>query len=333
MSERHLLILGAGSVGKRHIDNFGKMGCKFSAMDPRRDRLDEVSRLDSVIDCYLDLESSLEKPEKYDGVVVCSPPKFHVDQCIKSLERNLPVFLEKPVCADADSAKKLVDVVNNSTAPLLLGYTYRWWPPLREMKKWLEDKMVGNIHHVRCVMSAHLADWHPWENYQDFFMASKELGGGALLDESHFVDLMYWMFGKPRELYAKVEKLSDLDIETDDNVDALMFYDNNMRVSIHLDLFGRPHEKFIVVSGDNGTIQWSFDPNRIRYSNEMTQDWDEKLFEYERNDMFVEAAKEFMDILEQGTHPSCTIEDGYHVMQILEAMRESSVNDKQVKLV
>jgi predicted dehydrogenase len=41
-------------------------------------------------------------------------------------------------------------------------------------------------------MSAHLADWHPWERYQDFFMAQAALGGGALLDESHFLDLMLW---------------------------------------------------------------------------------------------------------------------------------------------
>ena len=73
-------------------------------------------------------------------------------------------------------------------------------------------------------MSAHLADWHPWEQYQDFFMAKKNLGGGALLDESHWIDLMVWFFGLPQSIIGKVEKISDLDIETDDNVDFLSLY-------------------------------------------------------------------------------------------------------------
>ena len=58
-----------------------------------------------------------------------------------------------------------------------------------------EANAVGGLRHARFVMSAHLADWHPWERYQDFFMASRDQGGGALLDESHFIDLMLWFFG------------------------------------------------------------------------------------------------------------------------------------------
>jgi predicted dehydrogenase len=69
-------------------------------------------------------------------------------------------------------------------------------------------------------MAAHLADWHPWERYQDFFMSSKTMGGGAILDESHWLDLMLWFFGTPEKLFAKVDKISDLEIETDDNVDT-----------------------------------------------------------------------------------------------------------------
>ena len=72
---------------------------------------------------------------------------------------------------------------------------------------------------VTFTMSAHLADWHPWERYQDFFMSNAAMGGGALLDESHWLDLMLWFFGMPDRLFAKIEKLSDLEIETDDNVD------------------------------------------------------------------------------------------------------------------
>jgi predicted dehydrogenase len=127
-------------------------------------------------------------------------------------------------------------------------------------------------------MAAHLADWHPWERYQDFFMASKTLGGGAILDESHWLDLMLWFFGMPEKLFAKVEKVSDLEIDSDDNVDMLVFYESGMRVSLHLDLYARPHEKSIQFAGENGTLIWQ--PNSIKIGKEMDPDWEIEEFDY-----------------------------------------------------
>jgi predicted dehydrogenase len=183
---------------------------------------------------------------------------------------------------------------------------------------------VGKVLHVRCVLSAHLADWHPWERYQDFFMASKELGGGALLDESHFIDLMLWFFGMPAELFAKVEHLSSLNIETDDNVDAWLYYSNGMRVFVHLDLYGRPHERSITVTGEEGTLYWSYEHNCLRFSRSAAQEWENSAYSCERNEMFVKAAQEFLEILDTGKIPLCSIEDGYSVLRIIEAMRRSS---------
>ena len=328
--KKHLLILGTGSVGKRHLGNLVKLGCEVSAMDPRRERLNEAAKVAPLVHQFTSLEEALSLKQKFSGVIIASPPKFHVEQSIAALRVDLPVFLEKPVSPDISSAAKLVKVAHESRVPLLLGYTYRWWPPLLDLKKKIVEGMVGKIRHVRCVMSAHLADWHPWERYQDFFMASRELGGGALLDESHFLDLILWFFGAPSSLYARVEKLSDLDIETDDNVDALLDYPNGLRVSIHLDLFGRPHEKFITISGEGKPLHWSFEPNRIRFSESMGQEWEDKTYSFERNDMFVNAVKEFIEILDGRRSPSCTIDDGYAVMRTLEAMRESSKMRKVV---
>lgn len=281
---------------------------------------------------FLNLDDALAT-DRYDGIVICSPPKFHVPQAVSALRRRLPVFMEKPLGVDAASAEDLLGVVHDTGVPVLLGYTYRWWKPLQDFRSRLSSGTIGTPYHVKCVMSAHLADWHPWEPYQGFFMSSRDLGGGALLDESHFVDVLLWFFGMPDEVFARVEKLSELEIETDDNVDAWFAYANGMRVSLHLDLFGRPHEKFITVTGSAGTIEWSIDPNRIRLSRSSTQEaWEEVRYSCERNDMFVSAAQEFLDVLEGNTSPSCTAEEGYRVLRILDAMRASSVRDAVVKL-
>lgn len=331
MTQPHLLVLGSGSVGRRHLRNFSALGCRVAAMDPRADRLDEARSEVELTHAASDLESALGL-DRFDGVIVASPPSYHVAQCTAALEQGLPVLLEKPVSPRLEQTADLARTVERTRQPLLLGYTYRWWPPLRRFRERLRQGEIGRVLHVRCVMSAHLADWHPWERYQDFFMASATLGGGALLDESHFIDLMLWMFGPPTSVWGHVARLSSLEIETDDNVDAFLGYDAGPAVSIHLDLYGRPHEKHIVAVGETGTMQWSFDPNRIRLGRDGGQEWEDEVFTHDRNDMFQGVAIEFLDVIAGRTEPSCTIADGVDVMRVIEAVRESTRSSRSITL-
>jgi len=333
MIKRHILVFGVGSVGKRHMENLKELGCHLSGFDPRADRLKEIDAKLNIENCFQSYDEIDGHWEEFDGVVVASPPKFHLEQCELAVQAGLPVFLEKPL---ARSFNEGVDLLNIFRAipdsRLLLGYTYRWWEPLRKFRDWIQNDKVGKPLHAKFVMSAHLADWHPWERYQDFFMASQDLGGGALLDESHFIDLMLWFFGMPESLYSRVEKLSNLEIETDDNVDILLVYKSGLRVSIHLDLYGRPHEKYILVTGDGCSAQWSFSPNHVRFSNSMEQKWEEERFEFERNDMFISAAREFLHLINDASEPTCSLIEGVQVMKILEACRISSNEGRSVFL-
>ena len=328
---QHILIVGTGSAGKRHAQNLHTLGCTISCMDPRRDRLEEVSAQQMAVkSVFTSLEDAFASGDGFDGVVIASPPSFHVEQSIYALQRDIPVLLEKPVSPDLSSARKLQTAVQDTGGHLLLGYTWRWWPPLWKVKQLVDDRAVGELKFVKFTMAAHLADWHPWERYQDFFMASRTLGGGAILDESHWLDLMLWFFGMPQKLFAKVEKISDLEIETDDNVDMLVFYESGMRVSLHLDLYARPHEKSIQFVGEKGTLIW--EPNSIKMGKEMDPDWEVQEFSYDRNDMFVSVAQEFLNMISGDTVQSCSIDDGVRALQIIEAAQQSSSREEVVKL-
>jgi len=332
MSQKHILILGTGSAGKRHAENLASLGCSISCMDPRSDRLDEIGEKIDLIRAYTSVDEALSSKEGFEGVAVTSPPFFHVEQCIRSLEHGIPVLLEKPVAPDLESAKRLQSSVLSSNVPLLLGYTYRWWPPLSKVRELLENQTIGTLRHVKFVMSAHLADWHPWENYWDFFMASKALGGGALLDESHWIDLMFWFLGAPESLFARIDKISDLKIDTDDNVDMVLTYTGGLSVTMHLDLFGRPHEKYIRFIGEEGTILWTMDPNRIAVGKEMTETWETYEYDCERNDMFMGVDREFLEIIDGEQVRTCSIDDGVKVLEIVEAARKSNSSGQMIEI-
>ncbi len=328
---KHILIIGTGSAGKRHANNLHSLGCEVSCMDPRQDRLDDIrAEQINLKAVFTSVEEAFASGQTFDGVVVASPPSFHVNQCIAALQQGVPVLLEKPVAPDLSGALKLRTAVQDSGVPLLLGYTWRWWPPLQKVKQLVDDQVVGKLKFVKFTMAAHLADWHPWERYQDFFMASKTMGGGAILDESHWLDLMLWFFGIPEKLFAKVDKISDLEIETDDNVDMLVFYHNGLRVSLHLDLYARPHEKSIQFVGENGTLIW--EPNLIKIGKKMDPDWELEEFTYDRNDMFVAVAEEFLNLLSGADSQTCSLDDGIRVLEVIEAARQSSSTEKIIKL-
>jgi predicted dehydrogenase len=299
-------------------------------MDLRTDRLSEAANEVPLKYSFTSLESALGRRDEFSGVAVCSPPKFHVAQSLELLKSGLPILLEKPVSPDLESCRLLHRELARG-GEVLLGYTYRWWPPVKRLKAAIESGVLKTLRHARFVMSAHLADWHPWEPYQEFFMASRELGGGALLDESHFIDLMIWFFGVPEKVFARVEKISDLEIETDDLVDVVATYADGPVVTIHLDLFGRPHEKQVTVVGEGGTVKCLFDPHEVRIGGDPDPKWAIESFPLDRNEMFLGVDREFLSIISGGVaRPTCTIEDGLKVLEVIEACRESQRTNREI---
>lgn len=321
----HILVVGAGSAGKRHARNLRQLGCVVSVFDPRPDRLTEACAEGPLKAQFTDSQAALNAAA-YDGFMIASPPAFHVDQVLEVTGVQAGwVMCEKPLSMNAVNARRLLPAADR----VLLAYTYRWWPPVIEFRRRLRAGEIGAVRHLRFVMSAHLADWHPWERYQDFFMANRELGGGALLDESHFVDLMLWMLGKPESLFAGVDKISDLEINTDDNVDILVRYANGLRVNLHLDLIGRPYERSITAVGEAGTLVWSYEDNTVKVGKTGERTWQTQAFTCERNEMFLGAAREFLALIrgEQST-PGCSVADGIAVLEALDLCRQSAATGR-----
>jgi predicted dehydrogenase len=329
----HILVVGVGSVGKRHARNLSALGCKISCVDVESKRVQDLAEEIKVIGKYNSINSAFLSDQRYDGAVIASPTGSHSEALHQLANFNLPILLEKPVAKSLTDATKMSQVSIDNDIPVLLGYTWRWWKPLQRVQELIKLNAIGSIRHVQFNMSAHLADWHPWEPYQSFFMASAAQGGGALLDESHWIDMMIWFFGMPEKILGSVEKISDLEIETDDNVDVIAFYPNGLRVTIHLDLYGRPHEKSIRFVGENGTLAWSAEPNRIKVSGRPEKVWEEEIFDCDRNEMFVAVAEEFINLINGNIiNLTCHLKDGLNVMKVIEMIKTSSNEGRIVRI-
>ena len=235
----HILIIGSGSVGKRHARNLAALGCRISCVDPREDRRAELARKRRCrLACH---RRGRARAGGFDGVVVASPTAYHPADTLRRSKRScrccwksrLPKPPPRPrsCCGRNRHLRAGADGLHVALVAAAKA-------PARAARR---GSAIGTLRHVQFHMSAHLADWHPWERYQDFFMASAAQGGGALLDESHWIDLMVWLFGMPQQLIGRVEKICDLEIDTDDNVDVLAFATRRLCASrcISISMAGR----------------------------------------------------------------------------------------------
>jgi predicted dehydrogenase len=325
----HVLVVGAGSVGRRHARNLAALGADVSVVDPRPDRRDEAGAEVALRAAHADLDAALAAGA-HDAAVVASPTALHVPQAVATLTAGLTTLVEKPLAATLDDGARLAAAAVDGP-PLLLGYTWRWWPARRRLRDRVRAGDVGEVRHLRCVLSAHLADWHPWERYQDFFMARADLGGGALLDESHWIDLAVWLLGRPADVMADVARISDLEIDTDDNVDLLLRWPSGARAWLHLDVHGRPHERSVTVAGSAGTLRWTDAPDAVAHGTG-SGTWEVERFDGDRNNMFVAVARELLDVVAGTTAPSCTAADGLAALRVIEAARTSSRTGRRVAL-
>ena len=134
---------------------------------------------------------------------------------------------------------------------------FRFSEPARKFREVIDAQVVGKPLYVHGEFSEYLPDWHPWEDYRSFYMAKKALGGGSLLDQSHIMDMAHWCFGSVKEVFGFSGRVSSLEVETDDLAEIQVRFTSGLVGTIHQDMFGRQHSKYIEVKCPQGNVRWS----------------------------------------------------------------------------
>ena len=166
------------------------------------------------------------------------------------------------------------------------------------------------------------------------------------MDESHLVDICRWLFGDIAKVISFNETISSLKdeaiFETDDVVEMLVRFENGVIGSIHMDLFGRYHQKKLEIIGEDGALLWHFDnsdleTNRIelwkgkrqKISDVHAKRLPEAVYPaqvVERNHMYLKEMEYFFESIKAGKalrDDVPDIKDGLKTMAVLRAARRS----------
>jgi predicted dehydrogenase len=244
----------------------------------------------------------------------------------------MKVFLEKPIGMNYNECALISKSFHNY---IFVGYNYRWNPQFIELSDYLNKGTIGKPYFASFSIGMNLEDWHPWEKYNEFFMSDKLQGGGALLDESHFIELIIELFGIPSAIFGIQNKISSLNINSDDYVYAQLQY-KNLVVDLNLDLFKRPHESIIKIYGENGSLVCDFINKTIHvtYYQKYAQTYSTiKKFEYDRNQIFIDMMKDFLTFVNSNaSKPKVPFSRGLQVMNLIDKIRVSSKSQLWVNL-
>jgi predicted dehydrogenase len=326
-----LLVVGGGSIGKRHLANFKQLGVSdLAVVDLRADRRQEVADKLGVSRSYADVDSALR--EGVDAVVVGTPTAYHTSIALRAIEHGAHVLIEKPISDREDGLDRLIDAARRGDRVLLVGYTYRFWPPLLKLHEILESRVLGRVYFSDVTFSEYLPDWHPWEDYRAWFMSKKDQGGGAMLDESHAVDMARWLFGEIEEVFCSTGNISHLEMTADDYAHFLVGYASGAKGTIHMDLFGRRHRRSIEITAEKGNISWDFFQNRLEVRQVDRPDVESLTFTCDRNDMFLAEARHFLNCIGGSERPVVTGEDAVATLRVLLAGIRSSQTGQRVAI-
>ena len=210
-----ILIVGVGSIGKRHLGILMDMGMKdIVVCDNKKMRLEEVQNVYPGLRGSEDYVETIK--EGFNVVFICTPPHLHTDIMAKAVDKGCHVFCEKPLAMELKGFDEIERKAGEKDLVIMVGYVYRFCKPIQKIKEILDSKILGKIYSARTIISLYLPDWHPWEDYRQGVSARVESGGGVVLDLIHELDYVSWLVGPVSQIACFADRVSSLEIETED---------------------------------------------------------------------------------------------------------------------
>ena len=253
-----LLIIGCGSIGRRHARNAQLLGAEIYLCDTNEFRMRELGSEICAKACYVDYEQAAKECGA-QAAVIATPSNFHIPPALSLISAGIHVLMEKPLCTSAPEAYSLRSVVRASGLVFMMAHTFRFRSEWVEVKRILETNAIGRIYSAEFMGGWFLPDWHIHEDYRFEYTAQRKLGGGVLLTGlSHLFDVIAWFFGDIIEIVGAKMRISDLEIDVDDNVSCAMRTSSGVAVTLSEDFLSRCPRRTIRINAEHGYIEADF---------------------------------------------------------------------------
>ncbi|UUO07836.1 Gfo/Idh/MocA family oxidoreductase [Blastopirellula sp. J2-11] len=311
----HLLIVGAGSIGLRHLRCFlASERTAISFVEPRAEVRDSILAEYPTACGYASLEEALEQG-KFDGAVIATPAPMHVPQALQLLDCGLHLLIEKPLSLDLVSAASLLTAAEQSPLAIGVAYVYRANPLLSQMRDAILSGAYGKPLELIAYGGQNFPTYRP--AYRDTYYRDHASGGGAIQDAlTHVFNAAQWLIGDMQKIVVDAEHLVLDGVDVEDTVHAIARHSNGVMANYTLNQHQAANEMTLTVVCQRGVLRWETHLHRWRIATEPDAPWKDIQHEpLQRDELFIRQANSFLDAMEGKSPPLCSLAEGVSTLR------------------
>jgi CMP-N,N'-diacetyllegionaminic acid synthase len=298
--KKNVLIVGYGSIGRRHAKILKKLK-----------QIDNIFILSKQNNIPFKKVSNLQNVEKLniDYIIISSETSKHF-YYLNFFEKNLKnklILVEKPLFEKYRKFR----IINNK---VFVGYNMRFNPIISFIKKLINKEKFWSIN---IVCGSFLPMWRKNIDYKKSSSANRKSGGGVLLDLSHELDYIQWLFGKIKMDYVYINKLSDLKISTEDFLSLSGKTKRSKRLQLELNYFSKNTTRRIIADGKNFSLNIDLIEKKIDIINK-----NKHQTIYKKFDRDLSYKMQHLSLLNGNFKDCCSFKDGLNLMKLIEKIRK-----------
>ena len=320
-------IVGMGSIAKRHFSNLRRLhpSAKIYAISSSGNN----NFLPKNADAVLDLNEVISLNPRF--VIIASPSTLHVDYAKILIDCGIPLIIEKPLAHNNQQCLDLQTFCAERTfRKLAVGYCLRFLPSMKVVRNYLKSGDLGTIYNVSANVGQYLPSWRPDKDYKNSVSARKDLGGGALLELSHEIDYLLWLFGDLTLKHSWLRTTDELDLDVEEIANLVLVSEDDVYITVHLDFVQKSTQRTCEIIGQYGRIDWDLaDNNVVLYKKEGVMPLYSNV-DYDNNNMYLDMLQAFEMESADGSEYLARLKSSCDVVRIIEEAKQINQWKKRV---
>ena len=329
------LIIGLGSIGRRHLANLRMLEPSADITVWRQHSKPDENSFFPPLEAnqvVYTLEDALDA--RPDFAIIASPAAMHISTAKILAQNDIHILIEKPLSDTLKGIDELLGLCREKDLVLLVAYHLRFSKSLQVVRNAILAGKIGRIMSIQAEVGQYLPEWRPAADYRTGVSARRALGGGVVLELSHELDYVRWLVGEVKSVAAEVGRLSDLEIDVEDTAEIILRFQNGAIGTVHLDMTQRVMTRTCRIVGTQGTLLWNGLSHQVQFFAAASKEWSElhSADSKPADEMYVSEMRHFLRCVRNEETPVVSGTDGLRVLEIALAAKESSLTRRFVDL-
>jgi UDP-N-acetyl-2-amino-2-deoxyglucuronate dehydrogenase len=249
-------VLGAGHIGKRHAEMIRRNPDAELVAIADVLPAEDLGIKDFDVPYFNSAEALFASGLEFDVANICSPNGVHAEHSLLALEHRKHIVCEKPMGLSKAECEQVIFKALQVSRQVFCVMQNRYSPPSQWIKDVIDRRLLGEIFmvQVNCY-------WNRDERYykKGSWKGIQRMDGGTLFTQfSHFIDIMYWLFGDIDEIQAKFADFNHKDLTDfeDSGLVNFRFVNGGMGcINYSTSVWNQNLESSLTVIGEKGSIK------------------------------------------------------------------------------